>query len=87
MHSTILLALLAGCAWEVPVDPDADVVLNDMTGTQDHWEARIVAASFEGMSRVARQRAIYGALGELMHGPIHALSLQTITPEQAQAED
>lgn len=67
--------------------PGADVVLNDMTGTQDHWEARIVAASFEGMSRVARQRAIYGALGELMHGPIHALSLKTITPEQAQAED
>ncbi|MCA9547412.1 MAG: BolA family transcriptional regulator [Myxococcales bacterium] len=63
--------------------PGATVELEDLTGTRDHWEAVIVAAGFEGLNRVARQRAIYKALGELMHGPIHALTLTTLTPEQA----
>ena len=64
--------------------PGARVDLEDLTGTQDHWEAVIVAPGFEGMSRIARQRAVFAALGELMHGPIHALTLKTLTPEQAE---
>lgn len=67
--------------------PGAEVQLNDLTGGQDHWEAIIVAPGFEGLSRLNRQRAVYAALGELMHGPIHALTLQTLTPEQANKQD
>lgn len=66
------------------VHADAEVTLTDLTGGGDHWSARIVSADFEGMSRLARQRSIYGALGELMTGPIHALQLKTLTPAQAQ---
>ncbi len=66
--------------------PGASVQLEDLTGTQDHWEAVIIADAFEGMSRVARQRAIYAALGELMHGPIHALTFKTFTPKQAEEQ-
>ena len=66
--------------------PDTEVTLTDMTGTNDHWEAMIVSPSFEGMSRLQRQRGIYAALGELMRGPIHALTFRTLTPEQLDLE-
>ncbi len=70
--------------------PGADVRMTDLTGTQDHWEARVVAEQFDGMSRLARQRSIYGVLTDLMSGtsaPIHALTLTTLTPEQAAGEE
>jgi stress-induced morphogen len=62
--------------------PDARIELRDLTGTNDHWQAVIVSAGFEGKSPVARQRAVFAALGELMNGPIHALTLKTLTPAQ-----
>ena len=62
--------------------PDAELVrVEDLTGTKDHFRAVIVARSFAGLGRVEQHRAVYGALGELMAGPVHALSLQTYTPE------
>lgn len=54
--------------------------LKDLTGTKDHYEALVVAAAFEGKSRVAQHQIVYGALGELMAGPVHALALTTYTP-------
>jgi stress-induced morphogen len=65
----------------------ASVTLTDMTGAGDHWEAMIVSQEFEGMSRLQRQRGVYAALGELMHGPIHALTFRTLTPEQFEMEN
>lgn len=57
------------------------VELEDMTGTRDHWQAVVVASAFEGKSRVQQHQLVYKALGELMAGPVHALALQTFTPE------
>ena len=62
--------------------PGATIRLHDMTGSLDHWQAEIVAKEFAGMSRLARQRKVYGALGELMTGPIHAFTCRTLTPEE-----
>jgi len=60
---------------------DASVLeLEDLTGTKDHYEATIVSAKFEGLSRVAQHQAVYRALGDLMKGPVHALALHTFTP-------
>jgi stress-induced morphogen len=55
--------------------------IRDLTGTQDHYDATIVATDFEGLSRVAQHQLVYRALGELMNGPVHALALKTFTPE------
>jgi stress-induced morphogen len=63
--------------------PDARVELRDLTGTEDHWEAVIVSASFAGKSLIERHRMIFSALAEEMKGPIHALTLKTYTPDQA----
>jgi BolA protein len=54
-------------------------------GGGGHFRALIVAAAFRGQSRLARQRAVYALLGDALHGPIHALALQTLTPEEWQA--
>jgi stress-induced morphogen len=62
--------------------PDVQLVrIEDLTGTKDHYQAIVVSPSFAGMARVAQHQAIYRALGELMDGPVHALALQTYTPE------
>ena len=57
------------------------VAVKDLTGTRDHFEATVVAAGFEGKSRVEMHQLVYRALGELMDGPVHALALKTYTPE------
>ncbi len=57
--------------------PDATVEVSDMTGTQDHFQAKIVTSAFAGKSRVEQHKMVYTALGDLMNGPIHALALST----------
>lgn len=57
------------------------LVVTDLTGTKDHWEALIVSEAFSGKSRIQQHQMVYAALGELMAGPIHALALKTYTPE------
>lgn len=66
--------------------PDVtEVQLEDLTGTEDHYRAVVVSAYFEGKSRVEQHQAVYAALGDLMKGPVHALSLSTYTPESWRA--
>jgi acid stress-induced BolA-like protein IbaG/YrbA len=43
-----------------------------------HFNATVKAPQFAGLSRVAQQQHVYGALGDLItNGTVHALSLQT----------
>ncbi len=61
---------IPGCAAQV-TGPD---------GT--HFEAVIISAQFAGKSMVQQHQLVYRALGERMGREIHALSMQTLTPEQ-----
>jgi len=47
-----------------------------------HFRAVIVSTAFEGESRVARQRRVFGLLVDEMKQEIHALSMQTFTPDE-----
>ena len=47
-----------------------------------HFRVRIVSATFEGQSPLARHRAVYAALGDLMQTDIHALVIDARTPEE-----
>ena len=58
------------------------VDVTDLTGTKDHYEAIIVSPAFQGKLPIKRHRMVYAALAEEMKGPIHALTLQTFTPEE-----
>jgi stress-induced morphogen len=66
--------------------PAAHVEFNDLTGGGDHWQATIVAPTFAGLTPIARQRSVYAALGDLMQGPIHAFTMRTVTPAEAEQE-
>lgn len=50
-----------------------------------HFEAIVISPAFAGQSMIAQHRMVYGALGARMGTEIHALSLRTLTPEQASA--
>ena len=54
----------------------------DVSGDGQHFEALIVSDAFRGLSRLARHRLVYAALGDRMRAEIHALSMTTITPEE-----
>lgn len=47
---------------------------------ETHFNVRIVAAAFSGLSRVARQRAINTALAKEFETGLHALSLKAEAP-------
>jgi len=49
---------------------------------QSHFEVRVVAEKFRGMGKVARHKAVYALLKEEMAGPIHALALTTLSPDE-----
>jgi stress-induced morphogen len=57
------------------------LVIRDLTGTKDHWEAVVVSAAFVGKTPIEQHQMVYAALGELMAGPVHALALKTYSPE------
>ena len=63
--------------------PDADVELRDLTGTEDHWHATVISTAFRGKSLIDRHRLVMAALAAEMKGPIHALTLDVKSPDEA----
>ena len=54
----------------------------ELAGDGQHFQALIVSAEFRGKNRVQRHQRVYQALGERMREEVHALSMQTLTPEE-----
>src|SRR5216684_3525343 len=61
--------------------PDAEVTIRDLAGDGDHYAATVLSESFRGKSRVQQHQIVYEALKAEMGGKLHALALQTGTPE------
>ena len=53
-------------------------------GGETHFKIRIVSHSFAGLSRVERQRKLYAAVADELAERVHAKSLVTLTPDEAQ---
>jgi acid stress-induced BolA-like protein IbaG/YrbA len=53
----------------------------NVAGDGHHFEAVIVSAAFSGKNKVQQHQIVYRALGDRMREEIHALSMQTYTPE------
>jgi stress-induced morphogen len=62
--------------------PDALVKIEDLRGDGDHYAAHVVSTAFAGKSRVQQHQIVYKALKGRMGGDLHALALQTSTPER-----
>lgn len=54
---------------------------------ESHFRIDIVATAFEGKTQVARQRLVYAILADELKERVHALSLSTLTPEEAARQD
>ena len=54
----------------------------EVSGDGHHFEAVIVSAAFKGKRKVQQHQIVYQALGDRMREEIHALSMQTLTPEE-----
>ena len=73
---SIKTSIEAGIAWDAV----------DVAGDGQHFEAVIVSDAFRGLSRLARHRLVYAALGDRMRAEIHALSMTTVTPDERAAQ-
>ena len=60
--------------------PGAQADVDDWTGGGDHFRATVVADAFAGLTRIQQHRLVYAVFGDEIGGPIHALSLTTISP-------
>lgn len=60
--------------------PDAQVIIEDLSGDGDHYAARVASKAFAGKSRVQQHQMVYDALRGQMGGVLHALALQTSVP-------
>ena len=64
--------------------PGATVQVDGDDGV--HFACRVVHEGFAGLNPVKRHQLVYRALGDSMQGAIHALSIQTYTPEEWQRQ-
>ncbi|KZP34719.1 bola-like protein [Athelia psychrophila] len=51
---------------------------------ETHFSVKVVSDEFKGKSTMQRHRMIYSALSEDLAQGLHALSLKTVTTEEAQ---
>ncbi|MEG3789103.1 BolA family protein [Lysobacter sp. CCNWLW3] len=74
---------------EAALAPESLAVVDDShrhaghAGAQDgrgHYNVEIVSAAFAGLNPIARHRAVYAALGEMMITDIHALAIKARAP-------
>ncbi|HEY7472535.1 MAG TPA: BolA/IbaG family iron-sulfur metabolism protein [Gemmatimonadota bacterium] len=62
---------------------EGNVEVRDLTGTDNHFEVRIVSAAFEGKSPVERHKLVYAPLRDWIEDDtVHALSVRAWTPAQ-----
>ena len=47
---------------------------------ESHFALTIESPAFTGQSRIARQRLVYAALGDLLHDRVHALTIKAAAP-------
>jgi stress-induced morphogen len=63
------------------------IFIQDMTGTNDHFNVIIISDSFKGLSLIEQHRKVYKILSDMVTKEIHALQLKTLTQEQWKKED
>lgn len=50
-----------------------------------HFRVDVTSTAFAGLTPIARHRAVYAAMGELMATDIHALAIRARTPDESAA--
>ena len=50
---------------------------------ETHFRVVVVSSTFEGQSRVERHRQVNSILKDELAGPVHALAIRALTPDEA----
>ena len=59
--------------------PGAEITVEDMTGTRDHFEVIVLWSGFNGKSVIEQHKIVNQALADpLNEGKIHALKIKTM---------
>lgn len=62
--------------------PDADVTIQDRTGTHDHFNVTVRSNAFAGKTLIQQHQLVYRTLkAALADGRVHAVELTTIIAE------
>ncbi|WP_411831889.1 BolA family protein [Pseudoxanthomonas mexicana] len=80
---TALQAALAPAALDVIDESHLHAGHAGARDGRGHYRVRIVSAAFAGKPPLARHRAVYAALGEMMVTDVHALAIEAATPDEA----
>ena len=58
--------------------PDAEVIIKDLAGDENHYSATIKSKIFNGRSKIEQHKMVYKSLKGKMGNELHALALNTI---------
>ena len=58
--------------------PDAEIVIKDLAGDDNHYSATIKSKLFSGKTKIEQHKLVYKALSGKMGNELHALELNTI---------
>ena len=61
--------------------PGAWVSVEDMTGTNDHFEIVVTSSVFQGLSLIEQHKVVHAALAGVMDKGIHAVKIKTRLPK------
>ena len=61
--------------------PDSTVIIEDLRGDGDHYNATVISKSFEGKTKIEQHKMVYDSLNGKMGNELHALMLKTKTEE------
>jgi stress-induced morphogen len=64
--------------------PDAQVLVEDMTGTKDHLAITVISDAFKGKLLFEQHQMLMNLLKDELKTRIHAVKLQTYTKEKYQ---
>jgi len=79
---TALAAALQPVSLEVIDDSHKHAGHEGARDGRGHFTVRITSQAFVGKAPLARHRAVYAALGEMMQTDIHALAIEARTPDE-----
>lgn len=75
---------------EIP-DAEATVTMprvhHDQQADDAHYAAVVVSPAFEGESLVDQHKMVYDAIGDAMTTSVHAMEIETYTPEEYAARE
>lgn len=64
----------------------AEVRVEDLTGTRDHFRVTVVSETFRGTPLIEQHKMVYAPFEQEIGGPIHAFSIKTYTPDKWKQE-